>query len=160
MKLSRGASTALAAALLLTLGLKLLLTREAPVPDAALFVEQAEALLRRQGFATERLVRRFGTVVVGQRGSCRLLVGDYPPDGTLAEPLAAEAQAVGPLSFVWAGEAYAQAPKLRPLVEYYARRELGRLGKNIRRWPILAVATGAGCGGVSVDWTPLIILPR
>ena len=160
MKSSPGAKAALAAALVLTLGLKLLWTREAPVPDAALFVEQAEAALRSQGFATTRLVRRFGTVVTGQRGPCRLLVGDYPPDGTLAEPLAAEARAVGPLSWVWAGEAHERAPKFRPLLNYYVRRELGRLGIDIRRWPILAVATGPGCGGIRVDWTPLVILPR
>lgn len=160
MTFSRGLRVTLAAALLLTLGLKLLWTREAPVPDAAVFVASAESLLQAQGFRTERVVRRFGTVVLGQRGPCRLLVGDYPPDGTLAEPLAAEARAVGPLSYVWAGQAYERAPKFRPLVEYYARREFGRLGIDIRRWPILAVATGPGCGGVRVDWTPLVILPR
>ena len=160
MTFSRGLRVTLAAALLLTLGLKLLWTREAPVPDAALFVTSAESLLQAQGFRTERVVRRFGTVVRGQRGPCRLLVGDYPPDGTLAEPLAAEGRSVGPFHYVWAGESSAAAPKLAPLVEYYVKRELGRLGFRPARRPILAVAAGHGCGGVEVDWTPLATLPR
>lgn len=151
---------ALAIFLALTLGLKLLVVREAPAPDAALFVEQAEAMLRIQGFATARVTRPFGTVVTGSRGACRLMVGDYPPDGTMAEPLAAEARGIGPLSYVWAGEIYQQAPKVRPLIEFYVRRELGRLGFRIRRWPTLAVATGSGCGGPRIDLKSLMILPR
>lgn len=157
---SPGLKLALAAALVPTLGLKLLATREAPAPDASLFVEQVEAVLRRAGLATARVTRPFGTVVLGSRGTCRMMVGDYPPDGTLAEPLAAEARGVGPLSYVWAGDTYAQAPKLRPLIEYYVRRELVRLGSRIRRWPILAVARGGDCGGIRIDWAPLIIMPR
>lgn len=160
MKFSVRARLVLAALLTLTLGLKLLWTREAPAPDAALFVAQAEAVFTRAGFATARVTRPFGTIVTGERGACRMMVGDYSPDGTLAEPIAAAARSIGPLSYLWAGETYERAPKLRPLVEYYVRRELGRLGFSLRRWPILAVATGAGCSGARVDWTPLIIMPR
>jgi hypothetical protein len=160
VKFSARARLALAALLLLTLGLKLVWTRDAPAPDGALLVEQAEAVLRREGFATARMARPFGTVVTGNRGACRLMVGEYPPDGTLAEPLAVAARSIGPLAYIWAGETYAQPPKLRPLTDFYVRRELGRLGISIRRWPILAVATGAGCGGVRPDWTPLKIMPR
>lgn len=161
MKFSRGLrASLLAAALLLTLGLKLLATEGAPPPDAALFVGQAEDVLRRAGFATTRVTRPFGTVMTGSRGACRMMIGDYPPDGTLAEPLAAEAQRIGPLNYIWAGDRYDRPPRLRPLIEYYVRREIQRLGFRIRRWPILAVATNAECDGVQPDWRPLIILPR
>src|SRR4051812_20311517 len=77
VKFSRGVRLALAAVLLLTLGVKLVALREAPAPDAALFVAQAEAVLGREGFTTARVVRPFGTVVLGSRGPCRILVGDY-----------------------------------------------------------------------------------
>jgi hypothetical protein len=130
------------------------------VPDAALFLARAEALLRGQGFTTARVVRRFGTVLIGSRGPCRLMVGDYPPDGTLAEPLAAEGRSVGPFHYVWAGETSERAPKFRPLVEFYVKRELGRVGFHPDRRPILAVAANAGCTGMPVDWTPLASLPR
>jgi hypothetical protein len=146
--------------LLLTLGLKLFWTREAPAPDAALFVASAERLLQRQGFTTGRVTRPFGTMVLGSRGPCRLMVGDYPADGTLAEPLAAEARSVGPMSYLWAGETSPQAPKLRPLVEFYVKREFGRLGFRPARQPILAIAANAGCAGVRLDWTALASLPR
>ena len=150
----------LAAALLLTLGAKLLWTRDAPAPDDALFAATAEGTLRAQGFRTERIVRRFGTIVRGARGGCRLMVGDYPANGMLAEPLAAESRGIGATRFVWRGEASAQAPKLRPLLESYVNRELGRLGFRPERRPIFAVAANAACAGVAVDWAPLATLPR
>ncbi|HEV7660427.1 MAG TPA: hypothetical protein VGO55_11330 [Allosphingosinicella sp.] len=160
MKFSARARVVLAVFLLLTLGVKLLWTRDAPAPDGALFVATAEATLRGQGFRTGRIVKRFGTIVRGERGACRLTVGDYTPDGTLAEPLEAESRSVGALRFVWAGEASARAPKLRPLVEFYLKRELGRLGFHPARRPILAVAANPACAGIAVDWTPLATLPR
>jgi hypothetical protein len=150
----------LAASLLLTLGVKLLWTRDAPVPDDALFVATAEETLRAQGFRTDRIVRRFGTIVRGARGGCRLMVGDYPANGMFAEPLAAESRGIGTMRFVWRGEVSAQAPKLRPLLEFYVKRELGRLGFRAERRPILAIAANAACAGVAIDWTALATLPR
>jgi len=150
----------LAAVLLLTLGVKLLWTRDAPGPDDALFAAKAEETLRAQGFRTERVVRRFATIVHGARGGCRLMVGDYPPNGMFAEPLEVESRGIGTMRFVWRGEAGAQAPKLLPLLEYYAKRELGRLGFHPPRRPILAVAANPACAGLALDWTALATLPR
>lgn len=160
MKFSRRFRLILAASLLLTLGVKLLWTRDAPAPDGALFVTKVEETLRAQGFRTERVVRRFGTLVRGARGGCRLMVGDYPANGMFAEPLEAESRGIGAMRFVWRGEASAQAPKLRPLLEFYAKRELGRLGFHPERRPILAVAANPACDRMAVDWTALATLPR
>jgi hypothetical protein len=160
VKFSGRARAALAAVLLLTLGVKLLWTRDAPAPDHALFVVTAEAILQGQGFRTGRIVKRFGTIVRGERDACRLTVADYPADGTLAEPLEAESRGIGPLRFVWAGEASLRAPKLRPLAEFYLKRELGRLGFHPARRPIIAVAANPACAGIALDWTPLTTLPR
>lgn len=160
MKFSVRAKLILAVLLLLTLGLKLFWTRDGPAPDNGLFVASVEANLRAQGYATTRVVRRFATLVEGRKGACRLLAGEYPPDGVFAEPLAVEGRAVGPFHYIWAGETFTQPPKFRPLVEFYLKRELGRLGFRPARRPILAVAAGPGCAGVPVDWTPLASLPR
>ncbi|HVQ07089.1 MAG TPA: hypothetical protein VMS43_01505 [Allosphingosinicella sp.] len=160
MKLSDRARLILAAALLVTLGAKLLWTRDAPAPDDALFVATAEETLRAQGFRTERIVRRFGTIVRGAREGCRLMVGDYPANGMFAEPLAAESRGIGATRFIWRGETSAQAPKPWPLLEFYLKRELGRLGFRPARRPILAVAANAACDAGAIDWTPLATLPR
>jgi hypothetical protein len=160
VKFSARARVVLAVFLLLTLGVKLLWMRDAPEADHALFVATAEAALQGQGFRTGRIVKRFGIIVRGERGACRLTVGDYPPDGTLAEPLEAESRGIGPLRFFWAGEESARAPKLWPLAEFYLKRELGRLGLHPSRRPILAVAANPACAGIAVDWTPLATLPR
>lgn len=160
MKFSGRARFVLAAALLLTLGVKLLWTREARAPDDALFVATAERTLQAQGFRTERVIRRFGTIVLGTRGPCRLIVGDYPANGTMAEPLEVESRTIGPQSFVWRGAASARPPKFWPLLEFYLKRELGRLGFHPDRHPILAVATAPACDGATIDWAPLATLPR
>lgn len=160
MKFSGRFRLALAIALLLTLGVKLLWTRDAPAPDEALFVAKAEETLRAQGFRTERIVRRFGTVVRGDRGACRLMIGEHPASGAMAEALAVESRGIGALRFIWRGETSAQAPRLLPLFEFYVKRELGRLGFHPARRPILAVAANPACDGIRVDWAPLATLPR
>lgn len=150
----------LAAALAATLGGKAAWTRSVDFPNRALFVERAEALLRAEEFVTGRVDRPFGTVIVGRRGHCRLMIGDYPPNGTLSEILAVVGRRIGPLHYAWNGVLYDSPPKLVPLGEFFVQRELRRIGFEPARRPITAIAASAECPPLTdFDWTALARLP-
>ena len=159
MKFSLAAKLALAAALALTLGGKAAFSRAAPAVDHSLFSSRATALLRAHGFATRSEQRPFGRITYAEAGACRMLVADYPPHGTMAEPLGARAKPFGPLQFVWRGEVMRKAPKLVPLTAFFVQRELRRIGLHPPRQPIVAMAASPGCGGRTIDWRPLATLP-
>ncbi|TFI59478.1 hypothetical protein E2493_04615 [Sphingomonas parva] len=146
------------AALLLSLGGKAALSRTAPDGGNADFVSAAVDTLRQQGFVVTREVRPFATVIHAQRGDCRLLAAEYRAHGTMAEPLAALATPVGPLRFIWRGETREAAPKIAPLMHFYVRRELRRIGFAPDHLPITAVAASRGCKD-PVDWGALAALP-
>ena len=150
----------LAGALALTLGVKAAWTRQVPPPDAELFNSRAEALLQGAGFRTGRVVRSFGTVVFGRRGGCTLMVADYVPQRTFAEPIALLGRSVGPLLFYWRGAISDSAPRLAPLIEFYAGREMRRVGLRPARHPLLALAGTPECELAAMDWSPLAALPR
>ncbi len=160
MKFSVRLRLAVAAALALTLGAKAAWTREAPPPDTELFNARAEALLRGAGFRTGRVVRPFSAVVFGRRGGCTLMVADYPPQGTFAEPIALLGRSVGPMAYHWRGRIAQAPPRLGPLASFYLGRELRRIGFDPPRHPLLALAGSAGCDLAAIDWTPLTALPR
>jgi hypothetical protein len=149
-----------AAVLALTVGLKAASTRAVPAPDVELFASRAEALLQDAGFRTGRTVRPFGTVLFGRRGDCTLMVADYLPQGTFAEPIGRLGQSAGPLLYYWRGGIGETAPRLGPLIEYYIGRELRRVGFSPPRHPILALAGSQSCDLVAMDWTSLAALPR
>ena len=160
MRFSGRLKLLVAAALALTLGMKAAWTREAPPPDAELFNSRAEAVLRGAGFRTERVVRGFGTALFGRRGDCTLMVAEHVPQQTFSEPIGLHARSVGPVVHHWRGAISEASPWLRPLAEYYAGRELRRLGFSPPRHPILALAGSDGCDLAAIDWTPLAALPR
>jgi hypothetical protein len=116
-------------------------------------------MLVRQGFATASELRPLGTLVYARRGACRLMLADYSPSGTFADPIAARAEAIGPLRFVYRGEVFDRAPKLIPLTDFYLWREQGRLGFAAPRHPIVAVAASPQCRLESLDWSRLAALP-
>lgn len=160
MRYSGRLSLFVAATLALTLAAKAAWTRPAPPPDGELFNRRAEALLHDAGFRTGRVVRGFGTVLFGRRGGCTLMVADHVPQRTFSEPIERLGRSVGPVSYHWRGATSAAPPRLAPLVEYYAWRELRRLGFSPRRHPVLALAGSDGCRLAAMDWTPLATLPR
>jgi len=160
VKSSRSGRIALAAALLATLGAKAVWTREAAAPDADFFNARAEALLRGQGYSVARDQRPFATLLFASHGGCRLLVAEYPPNGTLAEALTVNGRRIGPVHYIWRGETYATAPKLVPLLEFYLQRELQRIGFAPARQPILFVSAAQDCPAPAIDWSPLATLER
>lgn len=138
-------SIALGAVLLLSLAGKLAANRATVEPDSDLFAARAESALRAGGFETKRMKRPMGLLVYGKKGGCRAMIAEYAPHGTFAATLAKRAAPIGPLTFAWRGGRYEAAPKLRPLSEYYLRRELLRIGVDAPRAPIAALALSPGC---------------
>ena len=147
----------LAAALLMSLGAKLLANGPAAEPDQRLFAFRAEALLRAAGYEAVQDRRPFGILVYGRKQGCRAMIGDYTPYGTFADIFAQRAAPIGPLRFAWRGAVYEGAPKLLPLGEFYFRREAVRIGMNVPRAPIAAIALSPGCA--MPDLSGLAALP-
>lgn len=156
---SSNASLAFAALLLVSLAAKAMSSAPTPKPDPRRFAGAAVLALKEEGFATALEPRPLGILVHARRGDCRLIAGDYTPYGTFAEVFAARAAALGPLRFVYRGEAHARAPKLLPLLDFYLWRERRRLGLAAPRHPIVAYAASSGCGSASPDWSRLAALP-
>lgn len=159
MKFSLGARLAIAAALALTLGGKAAFSRPAPGADAQLFAARATEQLRANGFATRSERRPFGTIIHAAAGACRVLLADFPPHGTMAEPLSLLARPIGPLRYVWRGEMRDSAPKLVPLTLFLVQRELRRIGLSPSRHPLIAVAASPRCDLAPIDWSALATLP-
>lgn len=160
MKFTNAFEGALLGLLVLSLGLKLAASRSEPLPDQRLFASQVSRFLEREGYSTAAELRPLGMMVTARRDGCRLAVRDYPPHGTLAHTYARLARPVGPLHFVYRGKVSDRAPKLLPLIEYFAGRELRRMGIAAPRAPILAVAASRGCDIGCLRWEAISTFAR
>jgi hypothetical protein len=159
VKSSTGFRLSLAALLALSLGTKAALSRPAADAGGADVAPAAVALLERAGYATSIEERPFAMIVHARHGTCRMLVAEYRAHGTIAEPLAALARPIGSLRFAWRGEMLEAAPKAAPLMHFFIRRELRRIGFVADHLPIVAVAASPTCPEGEVDWRALAALP-
>jgi hypothetical protein len=154
------ASLVFAALVAASLSGKLLANRMEPAPDAALFDASVAGLLREGGFAVALESHGFAILERGRRPGCTILAGDYDPHGTFDETFRQLAAPVGPLRFAWRGRSFDAAPKLRPLLDFYVRRELRRIGMAPGRTPIVAYAASPGCDAGDLAWERVAYLPR
>lgn len=159
MKLS-AASLVFAGLAAASLSGKLLATRMEPAPDAALFDAALAGVLRVDGYRVAPESHGFAILLRGQRPGCTILAGDYDPHGTFAETFRQLAVPIGPLRFAYRGRSFDSAPKLRPLLDFYVRRELHRIGLGPARTPIIAYAAAPGCDAGRIAWARLAVLPR
>ena len=145
----------LAGTLALSLGLKLLASAPTPPSDPEAVALPVQHLLAGAGFETRvlRLGRSPGVLVAARRGECRLAAGDYPPHGTFDDVYRGLAAPFGRLAFVHRGSVTEQVPKLRGLFDYFWWRELRRIGADVRRAPILAVAASNSCRLGEIPWS-------
>ena len=116
--------------------------------------------MRADGFRVAPESHGFAILMRGERPGCTILAGDYDPHGTFDETFRQLAVRVGPLAFAYRGRSYAAAPKLRPLLDFYVRRELRRVGMAQARTPIIAYAASPGCDAGRLAWQRLAVLPR
>lgn len=159
MKYSPRIELAFAALLVLTVASKTV--ARAPVEaDPVLFGAATSGMLAAEGFVVTREDRPIGVVVQAVRGSCRMRVREYPADGTFTATFAQQGSGIGPLRFVFRGQIYDEVPKVRPLIEYYGRRAVQRLGLAVPRAPILAIAASPGCDVTVLPWQRIATLPH
>jgi hypothetical protein len=144
----------------LSLSGKLLANRMEPAPDAGLLDARLAGLLRAGGYRVAPESHGFAILLRGQRPGCTILAGDYDPHGTFDETFRQISARIGPLRFAYRGRSAASAPKLRPLLDFYVRRELRRVGMTPARMPIIAYAASPGCGADRLAWSQLAVLPR
>jgi hypothetical protein len=154
------ASLVFAGLLAASLSGKLLANRMEPAPDAALLDAAVAGLLRADGFRVAPESHGFAILLRGRRPGCTILAGDYDPHGTFDETFRQLAAPVGPLRFAWRGRSFDAAPKLRPLLDFYVRRELRRIGMAPARTPIVAYAASPGCDLDGLAWQRVAFLPR
>lgn len=142
-----------------TLAGKLLAADAAPPRDEDLFFGTAAAVATKAGL-TARLGRtRLGPVLYAEAPGCRLILREATDGATFAPAYSRLARSVGPIVYVYRGQASAEAPNLLASADHQLWRGLHRLGIATRRHPVVAVATSSGCAARSFDWSPLESLP-
>jgi hypothetical protein len=151
-----------AAALALTLGLKLLLSHRAllyhrePTPaDPDSLGEAVASFLVQHGFES-RVEKRFGQVFVhANSGKCRMLLTEAVPQNSGTVELLAKP--VGRLSYVFDGAVYEHEPSPASVLigEYWTRVsiKMGLSPNHHRR--VLAVAASNDCAIDALPWSEL-----
>jgi hypothetical protein len=148
-----------AALLAATLAGKLLARDAAPPRDEGLFLGTAAAVAAKAGL-TPRLGRsKLGPVLHAEAPGCTLMLREATEGSTFAPAYSRLAESVGPVVYVYRGQASADAPNVLATVDHQLWRGLHRLGIATRRHPVVAVATSSGCEARSFDWSPLESLP-
>ena len=157
---SSAASVALAAVLAASLAGKVVANHPVVKVDRAAFERRAADFLEGHGYAVEVGRTPINPLIYGRKGECRLMIGDYGPNGTFANVFERAARSVGQLHFYYRGEQYRTAPKVRPLTEYYIQREFRQIGRAVNRTLLVAVAASPDCDLGTLDWSQLTTLPR
>ncbi len=135
-----------------SLGLKSINLGADPRVDKPRFTAALATHLRPAGFAV-RLEGMDGSPrLIAARGECRVKAREYPPHGTQRDALVELGRAIGPTRYVYRGEWSETPPKLRPLLAFYVTRELARVGLDVSRRPIVAVAIAPACPPLSASW--------
>ena len=144
----------LAAALVLTLALKLLLYHQESVPeaDSEVMGETIAVFLRQHGFES-RPEKRFGDVVIrANNGKCNMLIREAAPQGWNRSAFDLWAKSVGRLTYVFDGAVYVHEPFLAPMLAKYWMRVRIKMGHSPNRHPVLAVAASDNCAIDALPW--------
>jgi hypothetical protein len=149
----------LAAAFVLTLGLKLLLYHgEAAPADPEALGETIASFLLQHGFES-RLEKRFDQVLVyANAGKCRMLISEAAPQGWNRSSIEIWAKPVGRLSYVFDGAVHQHEPFLAPVIDEYWTRVRFKMGLSANRHPVLAIAASDDCAINALPWRELHIL--
>jgi hypothetical protein len=146
-----------AAALVLTLALKLLLNQR-DAPDSALFAETVASFLTQHGFES-RLEKRFGQVFIhANEKKCHMLITEAAPQGWNRDGIGLHSKQVGQLNYIFDGAVHEREPFVAPLVDEYLTRVRIKMGLNPSRHPVLAVAASDDCAINALPWWELGVL--
>jgi hypothetical protein len=158
VKRSRGAKLFLAAALVVTLGLKLLLhDRGTAAADQGDLGEAVARFLNKTGFEPH-LETKFGRVFIhAKAGKCRLLISEATPQGWDKSSNEIWAKPIGRLSYIFDGAVHADEPFVAPMLDRWWMRVRVKMGLSANRHPLLAVAASDDCTINALPWWELAV---
>jgi hypothetical protein len=146
----------IAAAFVLTLGLKLLLYHGETAPtDPEVLGEAIASFLLQHGFESRIEIKFGGVSVHANAGKCRMLIREAAPQGWNRSGIELQAMRVGRLSYVFDGAVYEHEPFLAPVIEEYWTRVRFKMGLSPSRHPVLAVAASDDCAINALPWQEL-----
>jgi hypothetical protein len=134
-----------------SLGLK---AAAGPPPDSVAYQDPARiertiiAMLQSQNFSTARRTFDFrSTLVIAERGECRLAVRDAKWGNAVSTVYAQDAQAIGPVSYFYRGHRYSEAPGFVVRLGRLEFEAAQRLGIRAPMHVLVAVAQSPSCSG-------------
>jgi hypothetical protein len=149
----------LAAALVLTLALKLLFYhRETADADHEVLGEAVAGFLLKIGFDSH-VEKKFGNVFIdANSGKCRMLITEATPQGWDHNRNEIWAKPIGQLSYIFDGSVHVHEPFLAPMLDRWWMRLRVKLGLSPNYHPVLAVAASDDCAIDSLPWWQLSVL--
>jgi hypothetical protein len=146
----------LAAALTLTLGLKLLdHNYRGSAPAGPATEEVLVSFLLQHGFES-RLEEKSDRILVHvNAGKCRFLITEVAPQGWDRSSLEVLASRVGRLSYVFDGAVHEHEPFLVPMIDSYWTLVRIKLGLSPNYHPVLAVVASDDCSINALPWREL-----
>jgi hypothetical protein len=149
----------LAAALVLTLSLKLLVYhRETGAADHEVLDEALVAFLLQHGFESDLEKSSDGVLVHATAGKCRMLISEATPQGWDRNQNELLAKPVGRLSYIFDGAIHPYEPFLAPMLDRWWMKVRIRLGLSPNYHPVLAVAASDDCSIDALPWWELSTL--
>jgi hypothetical protein len=104
--------------------------------------------LRAQGFSTALSPRVIqSSIVYAERGDCRLSVRNASQGASTVAIFAREAQSIGPVRYLYNGNAYDAPPAFAMRVDQFENELLHRVNLHRNIAVPVAVATSPGCRG-------------
>lgn len=127
-------------------------------PAAGGFEQRASAILRAQGFSTrDEPFASHGTLILGQRGNCRVAVRSAMGGSGFARVFAAEVKDVGQVVYLFRNERYATPPELKMRISRLQTELLNRLGSRPSAPIVVAFAASPGCPASGLGFEDLRI---
>lgn len=158
VKRSHGLKLLLAAALVATLGLKLVLyDRGTAAADPEDLGAAITRFLNKAGFEPH-VETRYGRVFIyADNGNCRMLISETTPQGWDKSSNEMWAKAVGRLSYIFAGAVHADEPFIAPMLDRWWMWVRLKMGLSANRHPLLAVAASEDCAINALPWWELAV---
>ena len=160
VKRSYGPKLFLAAALVLTLALKLLLYhhRETAAADSEVLGEAVVPFLLEHGLESHLEKSSDGVLVHATAGQCRMLISEATPQGWYRNQNELLAKPVGRLSYIFDGALRPNEPFLAPMLDRWWMQVRIKLGLSPNYHPVFAVAASEECAVHTLPWRQLAVL--
>ena len=113
---------------------------------------QTVAFLSRHGFEAHTEQRRFGRLVHGTSGECRLRVLGLNPNGSTRDQVRLIATETDRIAFVFDGEIYSEQPMLLTVLSHRWTRLRNKIGLPAPMKSVFGVAASRDCSLERLPW--------